>query len=232
MTSPNDNMALKDALSVQFKMRAKDVSLAQDGSLQYVRHLATPYPVDYGTGGCYHHAAKSGIMAAGLAAGAPIFAFRNPSPSLLALLHRIRLCLYTDSVGFTAGVGTFDLYRAVSFTVQDTGGAAVTLSGNETKLRSAMAGPSIVMQRSTTAALTPGTRTLDAAPIDSVLCQATASANTLFVHKVNLFEQLSGEHPLALAQNEGFVIQATVPATGTWRWEIMLEWSEVLATGY
>jgi hypothetical protein len=39
----------------------------------------------------------------------------------------------------------------------------------------------------------------------------------------------SGEWPLVLAQNEGFIIRATVPATGTWDFAVTMEWSEVSA---
>ena len=37
----------------------------------------------------------------------------------------------------------------------------------------------------------------------------------------------SDEYPLLFEQNEGFVIRATVPATGTWQFSINVEWAEV-----
>jgi hypothetical protein len=42
---------------------------------------------------------------------------------------------------------------------------------------------------------------------------------------------VSGEWPLVLVQNEGFIIRATVPATGTWEFGVLLEWSEIVTTG-
>jgi hypothetical protein len=35
------------------------------------------------------------------------------------------------------------------------------------------------------------------------------------------------EYPVLYEQNEGFVIRATVPATGTWTFEVQVEWAEV-----
>jgi hypothetical protein len=38
-----------------------------------------------------------------------------------------------------------------------------------------------------------------------------------------------GEQPLQLANNEGFVVQATVPATGTWTFSVQVCRDEVSA---
>jgi hypothetical protein len=46
---------------------------------------------------------------------------------------------------------------------------------------------------------------------------------------ITLFEKLAGEHPLILATNEGFVVEATIPATGTWQFALTLEWAELPA---
>lgn len=227
MASPNDNFNLKDSNSFPFKMRSKDISVNQDGTTQFVRHLSTLYPVDYGVGGCYRNTAKSNVMVAGLAASSPIYTFRNPSANLLALLFRLRIQLQTDSVGFAAGLATFDLYRVTAFTAMDTGGASVTLTGSEAKMRTAMAASSSQIQYSQTATLTAGTRTLDAAPIDTLSVAAATAASTVFQPQTKMFDTGPGDHPLLLAQNEGFVIRATVPATGTWRWAITPEWAEV-----
>lgn len=113
MASPNDNFDLRNGLDALFKVRAKDISTAQDGSLQFMRHLATPHPVDYGLGGCYQLTSKSGTMAAGLAANAPIYSFRWTSSTKLALLRRIRFSAYSLGTGFTAGVAVFEDRKSV-----------------------------------------------------------------------------------------------------------------------
>jgi len=42
-----------------------------------------------------------------------------------------------------------------------------------------------------------------------------------------MFEAAQGEHPPLFVQNEGFVIQASVPATGVWQFAVMAEWDEI-----
>jgi hypothetical protein len=42
-----------------------------------------------------------------------------------------------------------------------------------------------------------------------------------------LYQALQGEPPMIFAQNEGFIINATVPATGVWGFAITSEWDEV-----
>lgn len=233
MPSPNDNFQLRDGLDALFKVRSKDISSGQDGSLQTMRHLASPYPIDYGTGGCFQLTSKSGTMAAGLAANSPIYSFRWTSSSLLAVLRRIRISAWSLGTGFTAGLATVDLFRASSWSAADTGGTTDTITTPNGKLRSSMAAISIsAIRRSSTATLTAGTRTLDAQALDTLVAAVTTATNTPFINRALLFEKTGAEHPLVLAQNEGFVIQASVPATGTWSFAITPEWDEVPNVNY
>lgn len=233
MASPNDNFQLKDAVDNTFKARAKDVSAAQDGSLQIMRHLATPYPVDYGIGGCYHAVFKSGIMAAGLAANSPILAFRNTSPSMNALIRHIKFNAWTLGTGFAAGLATMELYIAKSFTAMDTGGNTGTTSA--AKLATSMGGSSAAVQWATTGALTAGTRTLNTYPLEAENVSAPTTAYTPFTTnplRADLLDKNGGDHPVLLAQNEGLVLQATVPGTGLWSWAARIVWDEVPLTNY
>jgi hypothetical protein len=90
------------------------------------------------------------------------------------------------------------------------------------------------IRHSSTATLTAGTRTKDAQPVDCLLANVGTVANTGFLVSPGgiLFEKTPQEHPLVLAQNEGFTIEATVPATGTWKWVIITEWDEVPLVNY
>lgn len=229
MSSPNDNTQINNSLDSPVKLRTKDVSSAQDGSLQFNKALATPYPVDYGVYGIFHTTVKSGAVAAGLSAGAPIIAFRNSSALINALVRRIKLRAWSTGTGFAAGLITFEMYVARSFTVMDTGGAPVTLTAPQAKLATAMGVPLCAIQAGSTAGLTAGTRTLDTLPIEAKNFGANTATYTLQnpPDGLPLFEKLGAEHPLLLASNEGFVIQATVPATGTWAWSAAIEWDEV-----
>jgi hypothetical protein len=53
------------------------------------------------------------------------------------------------------------------------------------------------------------------------------TAGATLVSPFAMFDQRPGEHPLVLAQNEGFVIQATVPATGVWFFAVKADWVEI-----
>lgn len=223
-----DNIQLKDANQAPFYFRAKDRSAGQDGSVQQPYHLASPYPIDYGSGGAFHMTSKSGSMAAGLAANSPIYAFRWSSSSMLAVIKRIRLQAWSLGTGFAAGIATFDLFRASAWTVVDTGGVTDTITGDNGNLRRSMPASVLAeLRHSSTATLTAGTRTLDSQPLDTLNVGVGTSTNTPFVNPTKLFDKQPGEHPLVLAQNEGFVIQATVPATGLWSFAITPEWDEV-----
>lgn len=232
--SANDNVAIDDANGLPYKLRSKDVSAAQDGSLQRSLVLAAGYPIDYGNGGCFQLTSKSGSMAAGLAANSPIYSFRWTSATFNAVVRRVRLSAWSLGTGFTAGMATFDMFVSRVWTVADTGGVVDTISSPNGKLRASMGATLLPeIRHSSTATLTAGTRNRDAQPVDSWNIGVGSSLNTAFnPTPMKLFERLIGEHPLVLAQNEGFVIQATVPATGVWAFAITPEWDEVPLVNY
>jgi len=225
----NDNITMKDALGNEFTLRAKDISGSGDGSIMRSMFLASLYPLDYGAGGCFQLTSKSAIMAAGLAAASPIYAFRWTSSTLLAVIKRITISAWSLNTGFVAGIGTFDVVSARAFTDSDTGGVADTISGNNGKLRTSMASSALAeIRHSSTASLIAGVRALDAQAIASLnVGVGTVAFTPLSPTPMTLFEKPQGEHPLILTLNEGFVIQATMPATGTWSFAITPEWDEI-----
>ena len=231
MPSPNDNMSLKDGNDNPFKMRAKDVSAAQDGSLQRVLHLASPFPVDYGVGGCYKFALRSGQMSAGLGANSPVFSLRNTSSTLLVILRKLRFNMWTNSTPFASGTNmTFETFIARNFTASDSGGSGVNLTGKNGAQRTAMASSALGDLRvASTATLTAGTRTLDQNAFATVVAGAPTAAGVSMNPSgpIILYDRGVDEHPLVLAQNEGIVLQATMPATGVWSFQIDPSWDEV-----
>jgi len=191
-------------------------------------------PLDIGALGSYSTTVKSGIMAAGLGAAAPIVAFLwKPAtvPTSLCAIRRMKFSLYDLGTGFAAGDALFEWYVARAFTVQDTGGGAATLTGNNAKLRTSHATTQAAIQVSATATLTAGTRTLDANPLRALQTVAGTSAfGSIILPETEVFRQQPGEQPLILAgSGEGVVIQATVPATGTWTFYAGFDWDEVAA---
>ncbi len=197
--------------------------------------------------GSYQIESVSGTMGAGLAGGSTIYSCRWGNTPNLMLVRRVAFDARTLATAFSAGVFLFDLVVARSFTASDSGGTSILPTGNSQKRRTSMDATLLTDLRiSSTATLTAGTRTLDASAMINVRGHVPATqvnypmvnaagvvipgASTVAGMAVpfDLFApNWAGEWPLVLAQNEGFIIRATVPATGTWDFSVTLEWSEV-----
>jgi hypothetical protein len=185
----------------------------------------------------YSLGAVSGTMGAGLSAGSPIFSFRWINTAKHAVIRSVRLSA-GGITAFTAGFCGFDLIRANTWSAADSSGTLVAWTATTSgKRRLGMsdsglsAGVTAGEARiSSTATLTAGTRTLDTNPIVSVVGSTTATAGDFILPLTELAPQIG--HPLVLgaaaaAAAEGFVIRATVPATGTWTFGVSVDWEEV-----
>jgi hypothetical protein len=230
----SDNKQIKDGLGNLFTVRTRDISSAGDGSLQRPMVLSTLQPVDHGSaGGSYHRAFVSGAMAAGMVGAATIFSFQWPSTTSLVLVRRLRLLAWSTATGFVAGMAEFDLVMARAFTAQMAGGTAANLAGNNGKLSTGMASSQANVMIANTGPLTGGSMTLDGGPgtTETWAAAVGVNANTPFsTGPATLFQKPQGESPMLLAMQEGFIINATVPATGTWAFSLTAEWDEVPPT--
>lgn len=196
---------------------------------------ATLMPPGSGLLGSYALGTKTGIMAAGLGGAAPIFSLRfQPTvvPTSLMLVKKILFTASTLGTAFTAGSALFESFILRAYTVKDTGGGSLTVGTAVTtgKLRTSHAVSGVDDFRiSATATLTAGTQTADTNPINSTIIAipATSVSYAILANQLPLFEVKPGEHPLTLAAGEGFVIRATVPATGTWSASVQVVWDEV-----
>lgn len=190
-------------------------------------------PMNVGAFGSFSAGAASGIMAAGLAGASPIFTFRGAAAAgPLCLIRRVWFEMGVLGTAFTAGQTLFQLLACRAFTVNDTGGGALTATTNNMKRRTAFGTTATQDIRvSATATLTAGTRTADAAPLSNVVVPVPATTvSTILVPNRDLLRYTSEAWPLTLAPNEGFTIQATVPATGTWCFSVNVDWDEVPST--
>jgi hypothetical protein len=187
------------------------------------------YPQDPLTLGYYAIGIDNGttVMTAGLAANSPIVAFRWGNANL-CLIRSIKFGL-DSTTAFAAGRLDIAAFIARSFTVSDTGGTTATLTGNNAKKRTSFGTTLLTELRfSQTATLTAGTRTLDTQPFARInAINLTATGTTVIQPNTTIWQRdSSDEYPIVLAQNEGIVIQATVPATGTWFYSCNIEWME------
>lgn len=184
----------------------------------------TPKPIDWGTLGIYGIGAVTGVMAAGLAANSPVFAFRNTTTNQY-LLKRILISAGNTGTAFAAGTIVWNAFIARSWSASDTGGTALTAPS---KFKAAMAASGIGdMRVSATATLTAGTRTKDGNPFTSLTQSIVATAGSILTQPTEMFRAAAGDYPVIFGQNEGFVMEASVPATGTWTASISIIWEEL-----
>jgi len=193
-------------------------------------------PVDHGALGQYAVTAVSGTILASLAASSPIFSCRWGNATNLMYIEEISVQAQHSVAA--AALAQFDLQLLIAraFTASDTGGTAVTLSGNNAKRRTNM-GASLVtnMQVANTGTMTAGTRTLDTSPIGRIQGQMkTTIGGMIFdVLPQPLFKAAPGVHPLIFAQDEGFIISNPIaaPATATWILAVTVRWAEIVSFG-
>lgn len=187
-------------------------------------------PIEYGSLGSYRKSLLSGTMAAGLAANSTVWSWRWSDATRLGVLRRVSLSgLAGSATAFTAGFGKVDLMAARGFSSSDSGGTGGTLTGNNGKMRTAM-GTSLLgdIRIASTAALTPGTRTLDTDPIGQFSFTVGTVVSVQYAGQITLLgEDVGPEHPYVAAQNEGVTMRATMPATGTWQFCVTCTWAEV-----
>jgi len=204
---------------------------AVDGT-NYRSMRTTLRPLDHGALGSYRLSLLSGTMAAGLTANSEVFQFRWSDATRICVVTSIIWDgLSGSATAFAAGFGKVDVLVARSWTADGSGGTAATLTGNNQKQRTSMGTTLLGAARiSSTAALTAGTKTLDAQAIAQYSATFGTTTSTQWIPMVDLFHADPGsESPLVLAQNEGFVIRATVPATGTWQFGCTVTWTELTA---
>ena len=187
-------------------------------------------PVDYGALGIYSVSMSTGVMAAGLAAGAEIWQLRWTDATRFCAVYSVEFDGAGSIAAFAAGATRADVVIARNWTADGSGGTAATLTGNNNKLRSSMGSPLVGAVRiASTAALTAGTKTLDSQAVGAIARGATATAGIEILPALHLFSASddSDNHPIVLAQNEGLVVRCTVPATGTWTGGVSSRWAEL-----
>ena len=207
-------------------------TVAEVDGTNYRAMRGTLRPIDYGALGSYRMSLLSGTMAAGLAANSEVFQFRWTDATRICVVTSVIWDgLSGSATAFAAGFSKVDMLVARSWTADGSGGAAATISGNNQKQRTSMGTTLLGAARaSSTAALTAGTKTLDTQAVGQYSAAIGTGTSVQWMPQFDLFHaDPGGESPLILAQNEGFVIRATVPATGTWQFGATVCWTEVAA---
>ena len=182
-------------------------------------------PVGSFSAGC-----DSGTIAAGAAGNSPFFSFRG-SASLVCIIRRITVQVMSKGTGFTAGEFHLELHKASAFTASDTGGTEFAPATGQNKKYSALADSTVQsIQCATTGMLTAGTRTVDPQTLYHIHEGVSTATNTTILDNVDITSPGvdAAVPPIVLAPgSEGFVIEMTPPATGTWSFVATVHWDEV-----
>lgn len=151
--------------------------------------------------------AQTGALAT-TTAGGSVFAFRNLSAKLI-LVRRVGVG-FIATTGYTAAQRIdLGLQVARNYTVSESAGTAIAVTGANGKHRTSLTTPSSLDIRiAATGQLTAGTRTLDVNTLSQIGGFAAAAATGVIIAPAlgNLFSHDTGDYPLVLSQNEGFVI--------------------------
>jgi hypothetical protein len=201
-------------------------------------------PQEIGARGAYSFGGVSGTMAAGMAANSEIVQCRWIDATRLMLLRSVRISAHQQGTAFTAGAVQVDMTIARGWSADGTGGNAIVFSTTNTNKKRTSFPLSLFSDTgfrvASTAALGAGTKTLDtnkaAQIVGFVSSVATTADSGYLIPPSILWARDSGdEYPFVFAQNEGLVIRASVPATGTWTFGVQIEWAELdpaLVTGW
>ena len=193
------------------------------------------------TRGHYAVSAQTGAIAAGMAANGQILNFRWTDADHLAIITDITCTGMIATTAFAVGAITLKATVARAFTASGSGGGTVDFGGDSNvdnaALRTAMADSLVADFRvATTAALTAGTQALEANDLGQITTHSSGgwSAATPIIGSIYLptnvlfkAELEDAQFPLVLSADEGFVVRATVPATGVWIGGIQVKWAEV-----
>jgi hypothetical protein len=219
-------------MSIQVQGNGGTVAEVDGTTFRAIR--TTARPIDYGTLGHYRIAQNIGLLAT-QAANGTLFSFRWGDATRLCVVNKIKLTAIQTLASTSTIMPHFQVFIARSFSASDTAGTAVTLTGNNLKKRTSMGTTLVTDMRfsSAIAGLTAGIRTLDAAPILDVPMQMTITTTntTLWSGELDIGAG-DGNHPIVLAQNEGFIVRGPTVvfgAAGTADLMVETSWAEVTA---
>lgn len=184
--------------------------------------------------GNYRQGLFTGTMAAGLAANSEVMQFRYTGANI-CIVNQVIFHGAAANLAFAAGALSFRLQFATSWSVDGSGGQVSATTTEAAQLDSAFAVPVAALRVSTTAALGAGTKTLQGVTANSqglgLALGFTAPATPAVGQQMPQTDLLNAglyDSPQALRTNEGLVVVATVPATGTWITGFSVAWTEML----
>ncbi|CAB4214966.1 hypothetical protein UFOVP1469_34 [uncultured Caudovirales phage] len=190
-------------------------------------------------GNSYRYAGFTGTIAAALAANSELLQFRFVSGTkTYAIIEKIVLDgMGLVAVATAAGPVGFNCYVARVWTAAGSGGTRIAMTADNLQMETAEPNSQVLdLGIATTGALTAGTKTLDANAIGQVIggvgtAPITAYGAGSLTSPQPFLDSSTGNSPLILANQEGFVIRTTHagPAAFTYSVGFTVVWREVTA---
>lgn len=184
---------------------------------QSALHVVTkPDPV--GSLGHYKTSHRS-VLVNTQAANSFLFALRNIHATNIIVVHKIRIEWIQTAAHTAAILDSLDIYRLTSFSVTPTTNTVTpVLSKLRTSYTTPVDGTDLAVRGVTVAGaaagMTGGTQTKDTAPLRQIgqwlLAAVPTAGGTPFREESYWPDVASGEAPLVLVQNEGFLIENRV----------------------
>ena len=208
-------------------------TVAEVDGTSYRALRITNRPIDAGAFGHYRLSTSVALVVT-QAANGTLFSFRWGDATRLCVPSFIRLQAIQTAAATATIMPSFEVVQARSWTVSDSAGTALTLTGNSFKKRTSM-GTTLVtdIRKSALAAgCTVGTRTLDADAVLQCPMQMTVTTPNTQIYSSYLDFTDGSDHPLVFAQNEGFIVRGPTVvfgAAGTANLIVDVGWAEVAA---
>lgn len=210
--------------------------MAVDGSFKSARVSLRPLDATVSQGS-YQQGLFTGTMAAALAANSEVMQFRYTGANI-CVVNQVTFEGLAANVAFAAGALNFRLLVAQAWTVDGSGGNVAAVTTEATQLDSQYTAPTATLRVASTAALGAGTKTLQGVTANSqgiglaigFTAPAVPAVGQQMPKDSNFFHTSAAyDHPQILRNNEGLVVVANVPATGTWITGFTISWTEMLA---
>lgn len=204
-------------------------------------HYVIAREIDSAQLGHFSLAVQTGAITAAARTDEEILQFRWAGATNRAVVYEIGLTGVIATTAFAVGAISFKATAARAYTAAGSGGAAIAVTSDNMGTRTKKGNSSAAIRIATTTNLTAGTQSLDANDLGQLTTHssggvgaATPIIGSIYLPTTVLFKAAisDGQSPLYLRTDEGFVIRATVPATGVWTAGVYVKWAEVEPSGY
>lgn len=178
---------------------------------------------------------STSTTAAAYASAGTAFSFRwaPATATQLCMIRRVEVGMYVVGAITTSQFASVSMTRASTWTASDSAGTQILFSTpNSNKLRATMPATAFTTGGDMRmGVITAGTRLLDTNPLATIAGTTGTAAGTTAIPLTPIFQHQTGDYPLILGANEGFIlVNNNAILSGTVSIVVNVEWMELAAT--